>query len=134
MARNTNNSTWLLVLAVVIVWLFLSGSSESPDTELARTTREAVQLAHEAQTDSQAATLWTGRFRLLSLIIGVTTPLTIAYFIWSSSSKSHIDTLEVIDFVENHLQPSSRPKAQSESCSAVLPPIAANVSEESIIM
>ena len=94
---------WMLVAGVVSILLVVGRCPrDSADTELSRTTREAVKMAHDAQSDDQSAVLWTGRFRLLGLIMGVSVPIVVAYLIWRSSTRSEIDAVEIIAEAERY--------------------------------
>lgn len=101
---------WLLLIGVIVVLMFVdSCPDQSADTELARTAHEAVQLARESQSDDRSAVLWTGRFRLLAQVIGVSVPLVVAYLIWRSSCKSEIDAAEIIETAEQYALPNINP-------------------------
>ncbi len=98
-----NEPNFLPTAAVVIAGaflLFLVCRPTDPNAELARTTREAVQLARDAQTSSESAALWAGRFRLLTVVVGVSAPLIVAYLIWRASAASELDPAEVIEAIE----------------------------------
>jgi hypothetical protein len=104
--NETGFPWWLLFGAGAIIGLmFLSCPGPSVDQELAHVTREALELASEAQADDRSAVLWTGRFRLLALVIGVSVPLIVAYLIWRASSQSEIDPTEVIEQFEVYSLP-----------------------------
>jgi len=94
---------WLfLVAGMILVLAFIGCPRDGPDAELARTAREAVELARDAQADDRSAVLWAGRFRLLALIIGVCAPILVAAYIWRSSANGEIDPVEVIEQVEQY--------------------------------
>ncbi len=79
-----------LVAAAVIAGMFLLillCRPSDPNTELARTTREAVELAQGAQSGTESTALWAGRFRLLAVVAGVSVPLIMVYLIWRSSAE-----------------------------------------------
>ena len=101
-----------LILVAGVVAAAILGSrmlttrtDSSPNAELIRTAREAVELAHDAQQDNRSATLWAGRFRLAGLVIGVTVPLLIAAWIWRSSGQCDLHPAEILECVEQHVLP-----------------------------
>jgi hypothetical protein len=87
---------------VLVTLAFAGCPRDGPNTELARTAREAVELAHDAQADDRSAVLWAGRFRVLAVILGVSAPILVAAYIWKSSAKGEIDPAEVIEQVEQY--------------------------------
>jgi hypothetical protein len=96
--------------AGVLVTLALVGCPrDGPNSELARTAREAVELAHDAQADDRSAVLWAGRFRVLAVVLGIGIPLVVAAYIWRSSAKGEIDPAEVIERVEQYALDRARP-------------------------
>ncbi len=100
-----NESNFLPIAALVIAGaflLFLVCRPAHPNAELARTTREAVQLARDAQTSGESAALWAGRFRLLAIVVGASAPLVVAYLVWRASARSELDPAEVIEAIEQH--------------------------------
>ncbi len=108
MVKGKGKRILFMAVAGFVGFLLVQGClNNNPNTELAKTTREAVQMAHEAQSDGRSAVLWAGRYRMLSLIIGVSVPLVVVYLIWRSSSNSPIDAMEVIEYAETHMLSSS---------------------------
>ena len=89
--------------AGVLVTLAVVGcSNDNPNAELARTAREAVELARDAEADDRSAVLWSGRFRVLAVVLGVSAPILVAAYIWKCSAKGEIDPAEVIDQIEQY--------------------------------
>lgn len=109
MPENNEGFPWWLffVAGMILVLVFVGCPGESSNTELARTAREAVELAHDAQMDDRSAVLWSGRFDLLALILGVSTPIVVAYLIWRSTCNGEIDPTAVIECAEQHALPDS---------------------------
>ncbi len=76
--------SWIVVIGAAIVLLLLFGlggtCSTEPEvnTELARTTRTAVDAAEAARRDSDAAYLWPGRYRMLAIGVGLAAPMVAA--------------------------------------------------------
>jgi hypothetical protein len=75
----------VVAAAIIGARMFTARTDSSPNAELVRTAREAVELAHASQQDNRSAVLWAGRFRLVGLVIGVSVPLIMVYLIWRSS-------------------------------------------------
>jgi len=99
-------AVWIVVAAGAVVLLaVLCRPGADPNTELARTARDAVALAHDAQSDNRAAVLWSERFRLLGIVAGVSVPIVIVYLIWRSSSTSELDSTEVLQGMEEYALP-----------------------------
>jgi len=97
---------WLIILAVAIV--ALSGfclPAPSPSGELAHATREAVELARETVSRNGSAVWWSGVFRLLAIVAGVSVPLVVTYLIWRSSARGEIDAAEIIETIERYELP-----------------------------
>ena len=112
---------WLMVLAgagLALVLLAMLCRGPDPNAELVRMAGEAVTMAHEAQLDHRAATLWAGRFRLLAIAIGVSVPLVITYLISRSTRTDELDATEILDSVERYALPHTKTRAE-----ATLPPV-----------
>ena len=71
-----------------------------PNAELARTAREAVAMARDADSAVTSATLWSGRFRLLAIVMGTSVPVVVAYLIFRSSTQCEPDPVELLDCLE----------------------------------
>lgn len=74
---------WLLAIGGIVLVLIVLGllgtcRQDSVNEELARTARTAVEMAHEAQRNNDAAYVWPGRLRLIALVVGITLPLAAA--------------------------------------------------------
>ncbi len=93
-----------LVIALVVVsgvvLLFTLCRPIDPNVELARTAREAVEMAREADSSMTAAVLWSGRFRLLAIVLGVSVPLVVVYLIWRSSTAAEPDAIDIFEQLE----------------------------------
>lgn len=111
------------VAGVVVTLAFVGCPRDGPNADLARTAREAVELAHDAQTDDVSAVLWAGRFRVLAVILGVSTPILVAAYIWKSSAKGEIDPAEVIEQVEHYALDRARPPQEPALPSPDLPTV-----------
>ena len=101
-----SSSVWLIV---IIVALLLSAPLcipiIDPNVELARTARDAIGLADRAVSQDQSAVLWSGRFRLLAVVLGVSIPLIVVYLICRSTGEREIEAAEVIDAIERYRLP-----------------------------
>ena len=104
------------VIAAVILLSLLCRPSD-PSAELARTTREAVELARDADTGLRSAVLWNSRLRLLAIVLGVSIPLVVAYLIWRASAQGEIEVTEILDATEGLSLPGPR-EAPPESLPA----------------
>ncbi len=103
MNSGTESSTVLTAAALIagsFVLLFLVCRPTDPNAELARTAREAVQLARDTASNDASAVLWTGRFRLLAIVIGVSVPLVVVLLIWRTSAHSELDPTEIVEAAE----------------------------------
>ena len=98
----------VVAAAILGAQMFTTRTDSSPNAELVRTARQAVELAHDAQTDNRSAVLWAGRFRLVGLVIGVSVPLLIAAWIWRSSGQSDLHPAEIIECVEQYVLPAMK--------------------------
>ena len=101
---NPSDSPSPLVIALVLVGglflLFTVCAPTNPNTELARTAREAVEMAREADSSMTAAVLWSGRFRLLAIVLGVSVPMVVVYLIWRSSTAAEPDAIDIFEQLE----------------------------------
>lgn len=106
MTRDDQRIAWLvaaLVLAgAVVSWVGFCRPID-PNAELAKTTREAVGLARDAQSSVESAALWRGRFTLLAVALGVSVPLIAAVYIWRWSAGGPLDAAELLDGIERHV-------------------------------
>ena len=94
---------YLVVGAIVVlgVAMFFSACRPGdPNVELARTARTAVELARDAQAADRSAVLWSGRFRLLAVTLGVSVPR-----IWRTSTQREVEAAEAIEAAEQYLLP-----------------------------
>ena len=93
-----------LVIALVVVsgviLLFTLCRPIDPNVELARTAREAVELARDADASVTAAVLWNGRFRLLAIVLGVSIPMMVGYLIWRSATVTEPDPIDILEQME----------------------------------
>ncbi|MFQ5492229.1 MAG: hypothetical protein ACE5GE_16055 [Phycisphaerae bacterium] len=90
----------ILVIAAGIVLLSLLCRPADPNTELAKTAREAVEMARDSESAVTSAVLWTDRFRLLAIVIGMSVPVVVVYLISRSSSQAEPDTTEILQQLE----------------------------------
>jgi len=98
-----------VVAAAILGARMLTARTDStPNAELVRTAREAVELAHASQQDNRSAVLWSGRFRLVALVTGVSVPLIMVYLIWRSSGQSDLHPAEIIECVEQYVLPAMK--------------------------
>ncbi len=95
-----NPFTFILAAIAGFFLLSLVCRPTDPNAELARTAREAVELAHDADSAVTSAVLWSGRFRLLAIVVGVSVPMVVAFLIWRSSNPSECDPVELLDCLE----------------------------------
>jgi hypothetical protein len=103
-------SWWLfLVAGAILTFVITSCPRDRPNTDLARTAREAVELAQDAQADNQSAVLWSGRLRLLALVIGVSVPLLVVYLLWRTASQGEVSAAEVLECVDRYALPDGTP-------------------------
>lgn len=84
------------VVGVFVAVLLINQMECGTDPDLARTARESVQLARDAQQRDTSAVLWSGRLRLLALVIGVSAPLIIAYLIHRAVVRGTPDSPDVL--------------------------------------
>ena len=94
--------------AIIGSRMLITRTDSTPNSELIRTAREAVELAHASQQDNRSAVLWAGRFRVVGLVIGVSVPLLIAAWIWRSSGQSDLHPAEIIECVEQYVLPAMK--------------------------
>jgi hypothetical protein len=70
---------WFFIVMALVVLVVISGfmgtCQHEPSAELARATRNAIEMARESQEANDAAYLWPGRLRLLGTVIGVSVPI-----------------------------------------------------------
>ena len=93
------------VLAVAIAICGLWGLGEifrsgEPNAELARTTREALEMAREAGEDAEDTRRAAGALRLAALAVGVATPLLVAYLIYRLQARQETSVEEVLRVLE----------------------------------
>ena len=122
MPDSTSKMLAFIVLLIGAAFLpFCVCRPIDPNVELARTTREAMEFARDAQSGTLSAILWTGRFRLLATALGVSAPLIVVLLLWRWSAHSEIDASEAFQIMEQHVLPHATPPALSSSSDAVLP-------------
>ena len=129
MHSPTESSTILTAAALIagtLLLLLLVCRPTDPDTELARTAREAVQLAREAGSSDESAVLWTGRFRLVAIVVGVSVPLVVALLIWRASAHSDLDPTEIIEAAERFALPGQAPASQEHLATRSQDPLPAD--------
>jgi len=108
MAREKRILAWIAALLALLALTWLSwprhGAPPRESTvpvapeyppELAEAIRDSVQMVSKACEDASAYALWSGRWRLLAIAIGVSTPLVVAYLIFRSAARKDPDETEV---------------------------------------
>ncbi len=81
----------------VLSHIFRSGE---PNAELARTVREAMELAREAQHEAEAARRASSALRVIALAVGVTAPFIAVYLIYRLRERSEPGVGEVLEVLE----------------------------------
>ena len=95
-------SIWLAVVGGVLLLLILMGifgtchCQPDANTELARTAQTAIEMAQEAQRNNDAAYLWPGRLRIITIVIGVSVPLAVAALLVYLMTRHRPDDLDVL--------------------------------------
>lgn len=115
----------LVVLALLAVWI-IAGilSSRSPNAELARTVREALRMARQADQEADAVRRGSSAFRLVAMALGMAGPLVIVYLIYRLHMRSEPRSPEMLNPVERE-QLEAREDERAE-----LPPPALALPEE----
>lgn len=106
--KQSGIRTYLVVGAIMVlgvVVLFSGCRPSDPNVELAITARTAVELARDAQAADRSAVLWSGRFRLLAIALGVSVPLIVVLLIWRTSTQHEVDAAEALEAAEQYLLP-----------------------------
>ena len=92
-----------LVLALAVLWQVLqSCAPRSPDAELARTTREAIQMARDVQQRADAARSAATVVRIAAMAAGVAGPLVVAYLIHRLHARSDATPEDMLDVLNGH--------------------------------
>ena len=47
--------------------------------------------------------LWSDRFRMLAVVLGVSVPMVVAYLLWRASAEREIEATEIIEAVEKYV-------------------------------
>ena len=71
-----------------------------PNAELARTTREVVEAALDAQQAVSRARVAASVFRLVAVVAGVVGPLVAAYLIYRTKSQEGATPADILDVLE----------------------------------
>ena len=91
-----------------------------PNVELARTTREAMQIAEDAHRSAQAVGRTSSIVRILALVVGVTVPLIVALLVYVLQQRSEPRPEEVLRLLEKEnlldLTQNSPRKLPSSEC------------------
>lgn len=107
MAREKRILAWIAALLALLALTWLSwprhGAPRESTTpvapeyppELAEAIRDSVQMVSEAREDASAYAVWSGRWRLLAIAIGVSAPLVVAYLVFRSAARKDPDETEV---------------------------------------
>ena len=90
-----------VVAGVFILWLVWPSVPEAPPAptyppELAEAVRQSVEMVREAREETSAFVAWSGRWRLLALVIGVAAPLAAAYLIFRAATRSDPEETEIV--------------------------------------
>ena len=74
--------------------------TRDPNIELARTAREAMQIAEDAHRSAQAVRRTSSIVRILALVVGVTVPLIVALLVYVLQQRSEPRPEEVLRLLE----------------------------------
>jgi hypothetical protein len=85
-----------VLLLVTLVAVLGSHCEPDVNTELAKTARTAVEMAQEAQRNNDAAYLWPGRMRIITIVIGVSATLAAAVVLVYLLTRHRPDDLDVL--------------------------------------
>jgi len=108
-----------------ILVLALLGSCfrpESPNAELVRTTRIAVEMAERAREDAADARRTALALRVLALAAGVTAPLIVAYLIYRLEAQRAPTCDEVLEALDETRPPDPCARELPERRQLELPP------------
>ena len=90
-----------VAVAVVGLWgLSHVLRTREPSAELARATREALRMAREARRDAEDARRASSALRVLSLVVGVSVPLVVAYLIFRLKARAEPGAEEILAALE----------------------------------
>ena len=83
--------------SVIVLWM-LAGifSARDPNVELARTAREAVEMAEGARREAEITRKASSVFRVMALVVGISVPLVVAYLIYRLQSKEEPGVGQII--------------------------------------
>ena len=101
MDRRTTVLLWVGLAVAALLMLAWPSSPrviEGPDypPELAEAVRDSVEMIRDAREDAQSYTVWSGRWRMLAIVIGVSVPVVVAYLLFRSATKTDPDEIEVV--------------------------------------
>jgi len=87
--------------SVLMLWT-LGGifRARDPNTELARTAREAIKMADDARKEAEMIRKTSSALRIMALAIGVTIPLIIAYLIYLQQLRREPAIDEMLELIE----------------------------------
>ena len=94
---------WVLAVVVALggLWglsrIFRSGE---PSSELARATREALEMAREARQEAQDTRRTASALRVVALVVGATAPLVIAYLVYRLRARQEPELNEILHVLE----------------------------------
>jgi len=100
-------------LAIVIGLAGTCSPDPTADPELARATRVAVESADRAHRQNDAARIWPGRLRLLTVAMGVGMPIAAAVVALYLVGRRTSDEVEILERLEHFgLLDTGRPRAR----------------------
>ena len=93
-----------LAMLWTLSYIFRAGDVNS---ELMRTTREAIESAREAREDAEITRRTSSALRVLALVAGVLTPLVVVYLVYRLHARSEVGAEDLLDVMrrEKLLQP-----------------------------
>ena len=91
----------LCALGVATLWMLSSiFRGGDPDAELLRTTREALEIAREAESGRRRSENLAAVVRIVGLLALVWAPLALAYLVYRSGSREEITLSEALEVLE----------------------------------
>ena len=113
---NRKTKTRLLGAAVVLVLLWVLWPSSDPELPampsyppaLAEAIRDSVRMAQEARDEASAHATWSGRWRLLALVLGILGILGIACLLLVVAALRYPEEAEILDHMRAMERESAR--------------------------
>jgi hypothetical protein len=101
MKEKIITASLLCALGVATLWMLSSiFHAGDPDAELLRTTREAIRIAREADSDRRRSENLAAVVRIVGLLAVVWAPLVLAYLVYRSGSREEITLAEALEVLE----------------------------------